>query len=150
MKNFFSLIFCLGIFVSAFAQSETAEAVDGPVMEFENTTMDYGVIEKGADPLREFVFTNTGSEPLVIKHAKGSCGCTVPEWPKEPIMPGESQSIKVRYDTNRLGKFTKTVTLTTNEASEKRVLRIQGEVKNEVVEEAIPSNSGNILAPTNN
>ena len=117
---------------------------DGPVMELESTEVDYGEIEQESDPYRLFAFTNTGNAPLIIKHAKGSCGCTVPTYPKEPIMPGESGEIKVRYDTKRLGKFTKTVTLTTNENIEKRVLRIKGDVKPAAPEpEGVPTNTAN-------
>ncbi|TNE68072.1 MAG: DUF1573 domain-containing protein, partial [Bacteroidetes bacterium] len=101
-------------FVGAFYAA--AQTTDGPVMTFETTTIDYGTIDKGSEPLRKFSFTNTGNEPLIIKTAKGSCGCTVPTYPKEPIMPGETNVIEVRYDTKRVGAFTKTVTLTTNEA----------------------------------
>jgi hypothetical protein len=64
----------------------------------------------------------------VIQNAQGSCGCTLPEYPKQPIMPGEGAEIKVRYDTNRVGDFTKTVTLTTNEITPNRVLTIRGKV----------------------
>ena len=90
--------------------------------------VDYGTIQQNAEPYRQFQFTNTGDAPLIISNAKGSCGCTVPEWPKEPIQPGESNVIKVRYATNRIGKFSKTVTLTTNDAEGQHVLRIKGEV----------------------
>jgi hypothetical protein len=65
---------------------------------------------------------------LIISDAKGSCGCTVPEWPKEPIAPGKKSSIKVQYDTNRVGAFQKTVTVTTNGSVEPIVLKIQGTV----------------------
>lgn len=106
-----------------------APAAQGPQMSFKETTIDYGVIEKGSDRVRKFRFTNTGSEPLVIKSASGSCGCTVPDYPKEPVMPGESATIDVNYDTNREGQFTKTVTLTTNEANGSHLLTIKGEVK---------------------
>ncbi|RMF22048.1 MAG: DUF1573 domain-containing protein [Bacteroidetes bacterium] len=114
-------------------QSEKAtpkqdETVTGPVMTFENTEIDYGEIEQNSDPYRYFRFTNTGTEPLIIKNAKGSCGCTVPTWPKEPILPGEAGEIKVRYDTKRIGPFTKTVTIYTNEAVERHVLKIKGKV----------------------
>jgi len=84
----------------------TAQTSNGAVMTFDATTMDYGTIDKGADPIRKFKFTNTGNEPLIVKAAKGSCGCTVPTYPKEPIMPGESNVIEVRYDTQRVGAFT--------------------------------------------
>jgi len=101
----------------------------GPVANFEKIEIDYGKIKKGSEPLRVFTFKNTGNEPLIISNAQGSCGCTVPTYPKEPIMPGQSSKIEVRYDTQRVGGFTKTVTLTTNEASPTRVLTIKGEVE---------------------
>ncbi len=133
MKKLSALIASLALFATvALAQQEAQPAqeqsVQGPVMTFETTEIDYGTIEKGSDPLRVFKFKNTGTEPLVIKNARGSCGCTVPKWPKEPIMPGEEGIIEVRYDTNRIGPFTKTVTITTNEAVERHILRIKGKV----------------------
>lgn len=106
-----------------------AAKVTGPAATFKSTEMDYGRIKQGAEPLRVFEFTNTGSEPLIISGAQGSCGCTVPTYPKEPIMPGQSSKIEVRYDTQRIGGFTKTVTLTTNEANATRILTIKGEVE---------------------
>ncbi len=133
-----------------YSQNDVAAAAkqsqEGPVMAFETETVDYGVIEQGSDPYRVFKFTNTGTEPLIITHAKGSCGCTVPTYPKEPIGPGETSEIKVRYDTNRLGKFTKRVTLTTNAGDEKKLLTIQGEVVKKPEEPAgLPANSGSMF-----
>lgn len=131
------LVLAFASITITFAQAAKAEAklteaeVAGPSIEFETTTVDYGTIEQGADPYRVFKFTNTGTEPLIIKNAKGSCGCTVPEWPKEPISPGATGEIKVRYDTKRIGKFTKTVTLTTNAATERHTLIIKGDVQKE-------------------
>ena len=131
------------------ADTQTLPA-EGPVMTFEQTEIDYGVIEQHSDPLRIFHFTNTGIEPLVIKHAKGSCGCTVPTYPKEPILPGEAGIIEVRYDTKRVGKFTKRVTLTTNEVSSTRVLTIKGETFKKKAEPAgVPSTQPSILTPAN-
>lgn len=125
MKKILSIAALLTLFVAAtFAQN-------GPVAKFTSTEANYGTIEKGANPLRTFEFKNTGNEPLIIKNAKGSCGCTVPTYPKEPIMPGQTSKIEVRYDTQRVGPFTKTITLTTNEANETRVLMIKGDVKPE-------------------
>lgn len=135
MKQFIAV---LAFFVFG-AIAAKAQETAGPVMTFEQTTMDYGVIEKGSEPLRKFKFTNTGTEPLIIKNAKGSCGCTVPTYAKEPVMPGESSVIEVRYDTQRVGAFTKTVTLTTNEAVETRTLTIKGEVKAEPTQESVPA-----------
>lgn len=106
----------------------SAQSSSGAVMTFEQTEIDYGKIEKGSDKTRIFKFKNTGDEPLIIKSAKGSCGCTVPTYPKEPIMPGETSEIKVDYDTNRVGRFTKTVTVNTNETNDTHTLTITGEV----------------------
>jgi hypothetical protein len=138
MKQIFSILAILVL--GAFAVS----AQSGPVMTFESTTIDYGTIEKNAEPNRIFKFTNTGDAPLIIKSSKGSCGCTVPESPTEPIMPGESNVIKVRYATDRIGAFTKTVTLETNETVTSRVLTIKGEVKAPAVEETVPASTGGI------
>ena len=153
MKNILTLLalcLCVG-FVSAqngAPTSQPAEKVsaEGPTMEFNDTVVDYGTIKQNSEPFRVFSFTNTGTEPLVIKHAKGSCGCTVPTYPKEPILPGETNEVKVRYDTKRIGKFTKTVTLTTNEEVGKRVLTIKGEVlKPEAEPAAVPLSEPSIL-----
>lgn len=103
-------------------------ATDGPKMTFELTTMDYGTIEQNSNGVRTFPFVNDGTEPLLIKYAKGSCGCTVPKYPKEPIMPGESAVIEVRYDTKRVGAFSKNVRLTTNVQDQPIMLYIKGKV----------------------
>ncbi len=135
-----------------FAQTDAPkeENAANPVMTFEQTEVDYGTIVQHADPLRVFNFTNTGDAPLVIKHAKGSCGCTVPSYPKQPIMPGEAGVIEVRYDTKRIGPFTKTVTLTTNEGDQKRVLKIKGKVEPKPKEEeGVPASSPSIFTPNN-
>ena len=114
------------------------EAIGGPQADFESIEIDYGTINQGDEPLRIFTFLNSGNEPLVIKNAKGSCGCTVPDWPREPIMPGEAGEIKVRYDTNRVGGFQKTITLTTNVPDQEKItLRIKGKV-NKIDEEGVP------------
>ena len=154
MKSLLStLVLSLFLVVGAFAQEAApAEAAgtssDGPMMTFDADEIDYGVIEQGSDPYRIFNFTNSGNAPLVIKHAKGSCGCTVPTYPKEPIGPGESGEIKVRYDTNRIGKFTKRVTLTTNVGDSQKVLTIKGEVLKKPEEPAgVPAGESN---PFNN
>ena len=90
---------------------------------------------------------STGTEPLVISNARGSCGCTVPVWPKEPIMPGESSQIEIRYDTKRLGKINKTVTLTTNQAGEPIVLRVKGQINKAVEQESVPENKTGLKIP---
>jgi hypothetical protein len=111
--------------------AEGASKIDGPGMLFENETIDYGTIAHNADGKREFVLTNNGNKPLIISNAQGSCGCTVPTFPKEPIAPGAKAVIGVKYATDRVGPFTKTVTLTTNladPAKANKVLTIKGTV----------------------
>ena len=125
----------------------TQKKLKGPQMEFETKELDYGTIEQNSDPYRIFKFTNVGDEPVQITHAKGSCGCTTPDWPKEPVFPGESAEIKVRYDTKRIGKFVKRVTLTTNMKDPKVVLTIKGEVNPAAPEpEGVPTGSQGIFA----
>ena len=102
---------------------------NAPEIIFESDVMDYGTVDYNGDGVREFVFTNTGKEPLIISRAKGSCGCTVPTWPKEPIMPGQTGKIKVKYATNRPGKFTKTVTISSNAKTASKRLTIKGTVR---------------------
>ena len=135
MKQFLFLLTFL-------AFGKMAAQAQGPVMTFEVTTIDYGKIEKGADPVRHFKFTNTGNEPLIIKSAKGSCGCFVPTYPQEPIMPGESANIDVRYDTQRVGNFNKTATITTNETEPTHTLTAKGEVKAPPAQERAPVSTG--------
>lgn len=105
-----------------------AAVADGPSIIFESETIDYGTIQHNADGKREFVFTNTGNKPLIITNAQGSCGCTVPTWPKEPIAPGAKGVIGVKYATDRVGPFTKNVTLTTNATEPTKLLTIKGNV----------------------
>lgn len=108
------------------AQQETK--MPDATIDFESKVVDYGTIEHNSDGARKFVFTNNGTEPLIIKNAKGSCGCTVPTWPREPIAPGETAEIGVKYATNRVGPFTKTITLTTNASKKPVILTVKGKV----------------------
>ena len=104
----------------------------GAEISFEKEVHDYGTIDKGENGESTFMFTNTGNEPLIITKAKGSCGCTVPEWPKEPIAPGAKGSIKVKYDTNRVGPINKTVTISSNASNVEngvKIIRIKGKVE---------------------
>jgi hypothetical protein len=123
MKSLFATLL-LFLSFSAFVQAQD--------IKFESLEVNYGSIDKGADGVRVFKFTNPGQAPLIISNAQGSCGCTVPTYPKEPIMPGESGEIRVKYDTQRVGAFTKYVTLTTNATSGTSTqLKIFGDVKPE-------------------
>jgi hypothetical protein len=107
----------------------TTAKVNGAGMVFVTETIDYGTVAYNSDGKREFVFTNNGNKPLIITNAQGSCGCTVPTYPKEPIAPGAKGVIGVKYDTSRAGQsFTKTVTLTTNAVVPNKTLTIKGNV----------------------
>ena len=106
-------------------------APTGPttVMSFPEAEFDFGTVTSGEKVEHAYKFTNTGTEPLIISDAKGSCGCTVPEWPKEPIAPGESSQIMVRFDSsNKSGNQSKRVTLTANTSPAQTFLTIKGQV----------------------
>ena len=145
-KVFFSLMM---MFIAAVVLNKaTAQIETGAKIEFTKETHDYGTIKYGADGSCTFEFKNTGNEPLIISNAKGSCGCTVPEWPKEPIAPGAKGVIKVKYDTKRPGAINKSVTITSNAINEPtKVIRIKGNVLPAPEGQAPVNNSG---APTNN
>jgi hypothetical protein len=113
----------------AVATKVVVPQVEGSGMLFENETIDYGTIQHKANGEREFVFTNNGNKPLIITSATGSCGCTVPTYPKDPIMPGAKASIGVKYDTSRAGAFQKAVTIKSNATQgDSKVLTIKGNV----------------------
>ena len=122
------LILIIGIFaIQTTAQKVNPDSIV-PIFEFEEEIIDYGDIAYNSDGNRVFKFTNIGKTPLIISQVKGSCGCTVPTKPEEPIMPGEAGKIKVKYATNRVGPFSKTVTITSNASEQTKVLKIKGRV----------------------
>jgi len=109
---------------------DTVAAEMKPVMMFTDTTHSFGKIHEGEVVSHEFNFTNNGKTPLVISSASGSCGCTVPEYPKDPILPGQSASLKVTFNSaGKSGHQEKSVTLTTNTIEGRRMLYIQAEVE---------------------
>ncbi|WP_298778137.1 DUF1573 domain-containing protein [uncultured Polaribacter sp.] len=116
MKTYFTLLLIFTLSLSFNAQE----------FKFEKETIDYGKIAKGSERERTFVFTNIGDQPLIIKNIKSSCGCTIPEKPKEPVMPGAEGKIKVSYNTNRLGGFSKSITIFSNAKSERKIIKIKG------------------------
>jgi hypothetical protein len=111
------------------AKQEMARMDKFPVMNFEYTEVDFGQRKEGDILDTVFVFTNTGEAPLVISKVRTSCGCTVPEWPKEPIQPGEKGRILVSFNTNhKTGNQVKTITIHSNEKQLTRTLRIKAQV----------------------
>ncbi|WP_166384561.1 MULTISPECIES: DUF1573 domain-containing protein [unclassified Polaribacter] len=107
-------------------------SINAQEFKFEKETINYGKIEKGSDRERVFVFSNIGDEPIVISRIQSSCGCTIPKKPEAPIMPGEKGEIKVSYDTNRLGGFSKSITVFSNAKEGNKVIRIKGMVTKEL------------------
>jgi hypothetical protein len=115
------------------AAANEPEVPTGPItsIEFKELEFDYGTIMEGEKVTHDYVFTNTGNEPLIISNAKGSCGCTVPQWPKDPIAPGATGEIKVQFDSKGKGKVggnsqSKRVTLTANTDPVNTYLTIKG------------------------
>ncbi len=110
-----------------------APAVDmknAPEFKFEIEEYNYGTIKQGDKVTYDFNFVNTGKEPLIISEAHGSCGCTVPSWPKEPIAKGGKGSIHVEFNsTGKMGMQDKTVTITSNAKSGQKVLHLKGNVE---------------------
>jgi len=117
---------------SAFAQPTVeTTAPSKAVITVDKEVHDYGTIEQGSTEGEcTFTVTNTGTEPLIISLCKGSCGCTVPVCPQEPIAPGASAKITVKYNTNNVGPINKSVTITSNASNEpSKIIRISGDVK---------------------
>ena len=143
------LIICLAITANAFTACQDSAAkkvingtttnapisnassnASGPIITFDKTEHDFGTINEGETVTTEFNFTNTGKEDLIIVDARGSCGCTVPQYPKNtPIAPGASGKIMVSFDSNnKPGLQQKSVTLSANTASGREMLRIKSNV----------------------
>ncbi len=142
-KILISLLFVSLVVSSAYSQKEintNQDTKDIPEIYFENTTHDYGNIEYSSDGLCEFVFKNTGKEPLLLTNVKASCGCTTPTWPKEPIKKGKKGTIVVKYNTKITGSFTKTIRVYSNAKTSPVTLRITGTVSRTVVDEKKTNN----------
>jgi hypothetical protein len=122
MKKLITILFIGLISFSINAQDKVAK------IKFKTDTVDYGTIEKGADGLRIFEFTNTGDAPLIVTKVTSSCGCTVPKWSQDPILPGKTGEIQVKYDTNRVNPIRKTITVISNADTPTVALKIKGEV----------------------
>lgn len=125
-------------------KQELAENVVDPAdaaeLQFETSTYDFGELPAAAKVDHYVRFTNTGKSPLIIKNATASCGCTVPEWPKHPIAPGEMDSLKIAYSAGtQKGRQQKTVTLTTNTVKGKDTWTFTATLPNEAAPVANPA-----------
>ncbi len=151
-----SFIIILLAFVAFTSQAQTkvdqtkvqekvvVEKIVGPEIQFNYTSYDYGTIIKGEhDGGCEFVFTNIGTEPLILSNAQASCGCTTPTWTREPVLPGKTGIIKVKYNMG-IGVFNKNITVTSNAKTDRVVLKISGKVE-EKPSEIVPEKPKNQL-----
>ena len=154
MKKFivlFTVILMASVTAMSQNESNVVKAADNPnapTITFEKTVHDYGSVVQGGDGTCYFKFTNTGKEPLILQKPRSSCGCTVPTWPKTPILPGESDEIKVTYNTKRMGKINKTVTVVSNASNPSVILRITGKVVAKEPEQ-MPEKTASDGAPVN-
>lgn len=135
MKKIICLLiaFC-GIASVALQAQESKKKVKEPEITFEKTTHNYGHIYQGDNGVCEFVFKNTGKANLILTNVHSSCGCTVPEWPKEAIEPGKEGVIKVKYDTQRIGTISKTITVESNATNNRIILNIKGQISEKPTE----------------
>ena len=150
MKKFLCLT-VMTLFMASFslrAQDDNVVTPTGnePEITFDKLEHDYGNINKGDNGFCTFRFTNTGKSDLVLTNVRSSCGCTVPEWPKEAIAPGQSSEIKVKYNTQRIGIISKTITVQSNAINNNITLRIKGNVA-DIPQEIAPENPS---SPMNN
>lgn len=98
----------------------------GPVITFEKLTHDFGKVNQGQPVTFDFVFTNTGKQPLLLSEPKSSCGCTVPSYPQQPIMPGQKQKISITFDAEKTGEFSKQVNVFSNAENSPVVIVVKG------------------------
>lgn len=132
-----ALFFLFVLFQLTIFSQTAAESANAPKFKFDTEVIDYGTIPYQGSGDRTFKFTNTGKEPLIISNVQSSCGCLVPSWPREPVKPGASSYIKVHYDTGRIGRFEKTLTVTSNADRTPLVLRIKGEVMHPAAKDSL-------------
>lgn len=147
MKKIFAAVaLFFGLVANAQEGGSVVPNIDpnAPEMKFETEVVDYGTVKFDANGVREFKIKNTGKSPLTISNVQGQCGCTAttidgkPGWPQEPILPGKSASIKVKYDTKRPGPFEKNVTITSNAKEPSKVVKIKGVVEAAPVTPTVP------------
>ncbi len=150
MKKIFGIFMIMALVVAGMAQNDEATKKNKkektPEITFESMVHDYGQIYQGDNGECEFVFKNTGKADLILTNCRASCGCTVPTWPKDPIAPGKKASIKVKYNTTRLGEINKSITVESNALNDRVILKITGKVNPKPVEAAPENPSSSVRA----
>ena len=126
MKFTLTSFFILSLFI---VNRLNAQITSGPIIRFNNINYDFGIIGQNEEAKCTFKFINEGNQPLRITSAKGSCSCTVPNWPRDIIQPGKTGEISINYDTKKVGKFSKSVWISSNDSINPMIiLKITGEV----------------------
>ena len=125
MKKYILPVVFLLVSVQMLSQTKKGQAE----MIFKDTLHIFGVIWYDTEAVYEFTFKNTGKQPLIIEKVQSSCGCTVPKWGKEPVLPKQKDVISVEYDSKKIGQFQKTVKIYSNAINSPVTLLIIGEVK---------------------
>ncbi len=116
--------------VQATTKTADTKTTSGAEMKFEKDEFNFGTIKQGDKVEYAFEFVNTGKDPLIITEAHGSCGCTVPEWPKEPLKKGEKGVIKITFNSaGKMGLQDKTVTITSNATDSPKILHVKGNIE---------------------
>jgi len=138
MKSLLISLFFILSLTFAFSQENS------PVLKV-GKTFDFGQIDKNSEGIGNLKFYNTGKSPLIITNIASTCGCTVPSWPKEPVMPGDSGIINVIYDTRRVGTINKQITISSNASEPDVIVRISGnvlDIPENIMPQKIIDNSG--------
>jgi len=149
MKHFL-LTLGFGLFtLGAMAQPEMKPVGGtGPMLSLDKEVHDYGTLNQGGNGECEFTVTNTGDQPLIISQCQGSCGCTVPQCDSAPIKPGAKSTIKVKYDSSRVGPINKSVTITSNATNApSKVVTIKGTIEAALTTPASPVKEPTMMAP---
>ena len=127
MKSFIVALLSIVLIAStSLAQNKPNKKT--PEITFQKTEYDFGTIAYGSDATCEFIYKNTGKSPLILTNVHSSCGCTIPSWSKTPLKKKKSDKVTVKYNTHRMGKFHKTITITSNAKNSPIVLTITGKV----------------------
>jgi hypothetical protein len=131
-KVLVSFTLCL-YYINVHAQ----DAIEAGAIHFNVSEVNYGLIDYDSNPFREVTVTNIGNYPLLINSCRASCGCTIPNCPTEPLLPKNKAVIKIRYNTTRVGQFSKTITVYSNDQKNPiSLIKIYGEVKEPSVSSA--------------
>lgn len=145
------LVFIATLLLGTVAYAQEAEKPvnpNAPKLKFVTEVHDFGTVVEGPQATHEFHFKNEGKEPLILSNVRASCGCTVPSWPKEPILPGKESTIIATYNTQgRPGQFSKTITVESNAEGGNKILTIKGEVIKPEEDKSIPLAQPSLLAP---